>query len=128
MSVFVVCLVVYQLHRLVFSLRHSNEERKDLDSEGERGARREPKERMKGNNNSYAGKKGSCSHQDKWNKQTLAGRTNSFLFLSVTEEEDTPEESEKLPDISEDPVWKYTVDANALIMMAVAVFMWGYYA
>lgn len=37
-------------------------------------------------------------------------------------------EQEQLPDISEDPKWKYTVNANALIMMAVAVFMWGYYA
>lgn len=38
------------------------------------------------------------------------------------------EASEKLPDISEQRVWKYTVNANALVMMAVAVFMWGYYA
>uniref|UniRef100_A0A7N6AQ03 Sodium/glucose cotransporter 2 n=1 Tax=Anabas testudineus TaxID=64144 RepID=A0A7N6AQ03_ANATE len=28
----------------------------------------------------------------------------------------------------EDPVWKYAVDVNALIMMSVAVFMWGYFA
>lgn len=77
--------------------------------------------------------------------------TNSSFFPSSTEEEekpgicrlvgrfcgggssqahgqDKPEESEKMPDISEDPVWKYTVDTNALIMMTVAVFMWGYYA
>uniref|UniRef100_A0A671UJ14 Sodium/glucose cotransporter 2 n=1 Tax=Sparus aurata TaxID=8175 RepID=A0A671UJ14_SPAAU len=47
---------------------------------------------------------------------------------SQAQEQDTPEAPEKLPDISEDPVWKYTVDSNALIMMAVAVFMWGYYA
>lgn len=47
---------------------------------------------------------------------------------SQAQEQDTPEAPEKLPDISENPVWKYTVDANALIMMAVAVFMWGYYA
>lgn len=47
---------------------------------------------------------------------------------SQAQEQDTPEAPEKLHDISEDPVWKYTVDSNALIMMAVAVFMWGYYA
>uniref|UniRef100_A0A8C4I6X3 Sodium/glucose cotransporter 2 n=1 Tax=Dicentrarchus labrax TaxID=13489 RepID=A0A8C4I6X3_DICLA len=47
---------------------------------------------------------------------------------SEAPEQDAPEAPEKLPDISEDPVWKYTVDANALIMMTVAVFMWGYYA
>ncbi len=47
---------------------------------------------------------------------------------SQAHEQDTPEAPEELPDISEDPVWKHTVDANAVIMMAVAVFMWGYYA
>lgn len=90
---------------------------------------------------------------DKWNEHKLTCGTNSSLFLSVAEEEDksgicrlvgrlcggsggssqaheddTPEEPVRLPDISEDPVWKYTVDVNVLIMMTVAVFMWGYYA
>ena len=87
---------------------------------------------------------------DKWNKHTLTDSTDTFLSLSVAEEEksgichlvgrlcgggssqvleeEAPEASEQLPDISEKPVWKYTVDANALIIMAVAVFMWGYYA
>lgn len=48
----------FQLHRLVFSLRHSKEERKDLDWEQEekgRRARREAEE----SNNSDAGKKES---------------------------------------------------------------------
>lgn len=43
-------------------------------------------------------------------------------------EEEPPEATEQMPDISEDPVWKYAVDVNALIMMSVAVFMWGYFA
>ncbi|TDH15183.1 hypothetical protein EPR50_G00028530 [Perca flavescens] len=47
---------------------------------------------------------------------------------SQAHEQETSEASQKLPDISEDPVWKYIVDVNALIMMAVAVFLWGYYA
>uniref|UniRef100_A0A669BMB6 Sodium/glucose cotransporter 2 n=1 Tax=Oreochromis niloticus TaxID=8128 RepID=A0A669BMB6_ORENI len=47
---------------------------------------------------------------------------------SATNEEEEPEGPVQMPDISEDPVWKNAVDANALIMMAVAVFMWGYYA
>lgn len=38
-----------------------------------------------------------------------------------------PEEPENLPDISEDGVWKYAVNANAVSMMAVAVVLWGYY-
>lgn len=44
------------------------------------------------------------------------------------EPEELENQEQQMPDISEDPVWKYTVDANALIMMAVAVFMWGYFA
>lgn len=47
---------------------------------------------------------------------------------SKVHDQGRPEEPEKMPDISEDPVWKYTVNTNALIMMTVAVFMWGYYA
>ena len=59
----------------------------------------------------------------------LIGRFCGGASSSQIQDQDMPEaESEKLPDISEEPVWKYTVDANALIMMAVAVFMWGYYA
>lgn len=50
----------FQLHRLVFSLRHSKEERKDLDWEQEergRRARREAEERTRESKTSDAGKK-----------------------------------------------------------------------
>ena len=43
-------------------------------------------------------------------------------------DQEVAEAPEELPDISEDPMWKHCVDANAIIMMAVAVFMWGYFA
>uniref|UniRef100_A0AAR2KCY2 Sodium/glucose cotransporter 2 n=1 Tax=Pygocentrus nattereri TaxID=42514 RepID=A0AAR2KCY2_PYGNA len=43
-------------------------------------------------------------------------------------EEEVAQASRQLPDISEDPVWKHLVNANALIMMAVAVYFWGFYA
>uniref|UniRef100_A0A3Q3M358 Sodium/glucose cotransporter 2 n=1 Tax=Labrus bergylta TaxID=56723 RepID=A0A3Q3M358_9LABR len=79
------------LHRLVFSLRHSKEERKDLDwdqQEKERIARREAESRMREKNTSEGEK-----------------------------------ERKKLQ-----PVWKNTADVNALIMMAVACFLWGYFA
>uniref|UniRef100_A0A8C7KLR9 Sodium/glucose cotransporter 2 n=1 Tax=Oncorhynchus kisutch TaxID=8019 RepID=A0A8C7KLR9_ONCKI len=49
------------------------------------------------------------------------------VSAQLTEEEVT-EASKELPDISEEPFWKHVVDANALVMMAVAVFLWGYYA
>lgn len=103
---------------------------------------------MRENNNSGAGKK--VSHKDRHMGHNQSA-ISSFFFSSFQEEGnnsgicrligwfcggaasqandlDKSEESEKLPDISEDRVWKYTVNANALIMMAVAVFMWGYYA
>uniref|UniRef100_A0A3Q3WAZ7 Sodium/glucose cotransporter 2 n=1 Tax=Mola mola TaxID=94237 RepID=A0A3Q3WAZ7_MOLML len=99
----------HHLHRLVFSLRHSKEERQDLDWEQEENRRRA---RREGNNS------GICRLIG-WFCGGAASQVNDL---------DKSEESEKLPDISEDRVWKYTVNANALIMMAVAVFMWGYYA
>lgn len=42
-------------------------------------------------------------------------------------EEEVTEASKQLPDINEDPMWKYLVNANAL-MMSVAVYFWSYYA
>uniref|UniRef100_G3NQT7 Sodium/glucose cotransporter 2 n=1 Tax=Gasterosteus aculeatus aculeatus TaxID=481459 RepID=G3NQT7_GASAC len=97
------------LHRLVFSLRHSKEERVDLDWEQEekgRRARREAEERRR---------ETSCVGR-------LCGSSQAH------EEAPPPEAPEKLPDIGEEPAWRHVVDANALIMMAAAVFMWGYYA
>lgn len=58
----------------------------------------------------------------------MVGRFCGGATSSQDIEEETPETTEKIPDISEDPVWKCTVDVNALIMMTVAVFMWGYFA
>lgn len=43
-------------------------------------------------------------------------------------EEEVAQAAKQLPDISEDPVWKHFVNANALIMMTVAVYFWGFYA
>uniref|UniRef100_A0A7N6FDG2 Sodium/glucose cotransporter 2 n=1 Tax=Anabas testudineus TaxID=64144 RepID=A0A7N6FDG2_ANATE len=98
------------LHRLVFTLRHSKEERKDLDWEEEEKGRRAKREE---------GKSAICHLIEKF-----CGGGSSSQDL----EEEPPEATEQMPDISEDPVWKYAVDVNALIMMSVAVFMWGYFA
>lgn len=60
--------ISFQLHRLVFSLRHSRDERKDLDWEQEekgRRAWREAEERRRENNSSNAGKKVSHRRKDK---------------------------------------------------------------
>ncbi|XP_077963585.1 sodium/glucose cotransporter 2 isoform X2 [Gasterosteus aculeatus] len=104
------------LHRLVFSLRHSKEERVDLDWEQEekgRRARREAEERRRESKDSAA--EASCVGR-------LCGGSQAH------EEAPPTEAPEKLPDIGEEPAWRHVVDANALIMMAAAVFMWGYYA
>uniref|UniRef100_A0A8D3D8J4 Sodium/glucose cotransporter 2 n=1 Tax=Scophthalmus maximus TaxID=52904 RepID=A0A8D3D8J4_SCOMX len=61
-------------------------------------------------------------------KKSLSGCFCGGRSGSLELEQEAPEETEQMPDISEAPVWKCTVDANALIMMVVAVFMWGYYA
>uniref|UniRef100_A0A8D3ED78 Sodium/glucose cotransporter 2 n=1 Tax=Scophthalmus maximus TaxID=52904 RepID=A0A8D3ED78_SCOMX len=111
------------LHRLVFSLRHSKEERKDLDWEQEEKGRR-ARQAAKNNNSDAAvaeakEESGICSLSGCF----CGGRSGSLEL-----EQEAPEETEQMPDISEAPVWKCTVDANALIMMVVAVFMWGYYA
>ncbi|KAM4565651.1 sodium/glucose cotransporter 2 [Odontesthes bonariensis] len=115
------------LHRLVFSLRHSKEERKDLDWEQEekgRRARREARERARENN--------VVTVSEEEEKSGICHLVRSFCGPggdSQAHEQEEPEELEQqMPDISEDAVWKYAVDANATIMMAVAVFMWGYFA
>ncbi|XP_072546839.1 sodium/glucose cotransporter 2 isoform X3 [Salminus brasiliensis] len=105
------------LHRLVFSLRHSKEDRLDLDwEEEERGrkARREVEEKQK-------------------EKSAIVRLIGWFCGLSGSQapeptEEEVAQASKQLPDISEEPVWKHFVNANALIMMAVAVYFWGFYA
>ncbi|XP_066534137.1 sodium/glucose cotransporter 2 isoform X2 [Hoplias malabaricus] len=111
------------LHRLVFSLRHSKEVRVDLDwEEEERGrkARREVEEKNKA----------TSENED---TSAIFRLINWFCGLSDSQapeptEEEVAEASNQLPDISEDPVWKHFVNANALIMMAVAVYCWGFYA
>uniref|UniRef100_A0A7N6FFP1 Sodium/glucose cotransporter 2 n=1 Tax=Anabas testudineus TaxID=64144 RepID=A0A7N6FFP1_ANATE len=88
------------------STNNQQKERKDLDWEEEEKGRRE-------------GKSAICHLIEKF-----CGGGSSSQDL----EEEPPEATEQMPDISEDPVWKYAVDVNALIMMSVAVFMWGYFA
>lgn len=136
-----------KLHRLVFSLRHSKEEREDLDQE-EVNKIPQGKSEESGN----AGKSHGREIQMEF-PEHLHESISSFFSTSTAgeveeksgmchlvsrlcggggspkvQDQEQPEEQEQLPDISEDPKWKYAVNANALIMMAVAFFMWGYYA
>ncbi|XP_051963017.1 sodium/glucose cotransporter 2 [Xyrauchen texanus] len=116
------------LHRLVFSLRHSKEERIDLDwEEEERGrqARRDADEKKK-----VITAADENEHHDQSITMKIIGW---FCGISETQapeptEEEVTEALKILPDISEKPMWKNLVNANALIMMSVAVYCWGFYA
>ncbi|XP_005804588.1 sodium/glucose cotransporter 2 [Xiphophorus maculatus] len=116
------------LHRLVFSLRHSKEEREDLDWEQEeraRRARKEAKERMREKANVVT----ETEHDKKSGLCRLVGGFCGLNEDQQVQDEEAAEDLEpQMPDISEKAVWKNTVDSNALVMMAVAVFMWGYFA
>nr|XP_015830877.2 sodium/glucose cotransporter 2 [Nothobranchius furzeri] len=112
------------LHRLVFSLRHSKEERKDLNWEQEEKERRAYKNTQETRENDDAVIEA---------KDDPSGFCDLVTgFCNLTGNSQAPDEAEtvepKMPDITEDPVWKHAVDANALVMMTVAVFMWGYFA
>ncbi|KAF7699788.1 sodium/glucose cotransporter 2 [Silurus meridionalis] len=114
------------LHRLVFSLRYSKEERVDLDCEEEergRNARREAQEKNRGDEDRGGDE----------DRSGLARLIAWFCGLSGSQapepsEEEVIEASKELPDISEDSVWRHLVNANALVMMAVAVYFWAFYA
>lgn len=43
-------------------------------------------------------------------------------------QEEVDAAASRLEDISEDPSWARVVNFNALLMMAVATFLWGFYA
>ncbi|KAK9961910.1 hypothetical protein ABG768_007308 [Culter alburnus] len=116
------------LHRLVFTLRHSKEERVDLDQEEqERGrkARRDADEKEK-----VVTDEDQIEPGDRSIMMKIIGWFCGISDAQAPEptEEEVAEASKQLPDISEEPLWKYLVNANALIMMSVAVYFWGYYA
>lgn len=148
-----------KLHRLVFSLRHSKEERIDLDWEEEergRNARREAEENKRAVTDEEQSKMSSYFKEfamiifvtvttdiylntvffaiDEGGERSIIRKiigwfcgTNDTQAPEPTEEE-YAKASKQLPDISENPLWRNMVNANALIMMSVAVFCWGFYA
>ncbi|KAM6933135.1 sodium/glucose cotransporter 2 [Xenentodon cancila] len=113
------------LHRLVFSLRHSKEERNDLDlqpKEKAQGAQKEAEERTTEMNNTVV-----VAEEEKPAICHLVAGFCGLHSSSNAHEQEEPEE-QQMPDITEDLLWKNIVNVNALIMMAAAVFMWGYFA
>ncbi|XP_042331760.1 sodium/glucose cotransporter 2 isoform X1 [Sceloporus undulatus] len=132
------------LHRLVFSLRHSKEERIDLDTEEEDEAKLKEAahQHQQEQTEMEQAKNGRLEHMLEVEDEKVApsfGRLRQclswFCGMGTNNQEQTEpspeakaEELRRLTDITEHPVWRRVVNINALIMMALATFLWGYYA
>ncbi|XP_061065341.1 sodium/glucose cotransporter 2 isoform X1 [Eubalaena glacialis] len=118
------------LHRLVFSLRYSKEEREDLDAEELEGPPSAPVQN------------GRPEHAVEMEEPPSPApglfRQCLLWFCGMSRggagspprptQEETAAAARRLEDISEDPSWARVVSLNALLMMAVATFLWGFYA
>ncbi|KAK7812105.1 hypothetical protein U0070_004566 [Myodes glareolus] len=117
------------LHRLVFSLRHSKEEREDLDADELEIPTPPPVQN-------------SCQEHaveiedvqapaPSWFHRCLlwfCGMSRSGSSGPPPTSEEVAATTRQLEDITENPGWARVVNLNALLMMTVAVFLWGFYA
>ncbi|XP_060137676.1 sodium/glucose cotransporter 2 isoform X2 [Zootoca vivipara] len=133
-----------QLHRLVFSLRHSKEERVDLDTEEEEEAkqREAARQRRREHAEMEAAKNGRLEQALELEDSKAAASSGRLCrclgwFCGVAADgqeqpeqspEEKAEELRRLTDITEHPTWRRVVNINAVVMMALAIFLWGYYA
>lgn len=144
-----------QLHRLVFSLRHSKEEREDLDADEQEGSSLPvqngcPERAMEMDGRApcrqvglgeLSSRKLTAGPQFPPEPQAPAPsffRQCLLWFCGMSRggvgspppltQEEAVAATRRLEDISEDPSWARVVNLNALLMMAVAVFLWGFYA
>uniref|UniRef100_A0A4X1T560 Sodium/glucose cotransporter 2 n=1 Tax=Sus scrofa TaxID=9823 RepID=A0A4X1T560_PIG len=118
------------LHRLVFSLRHSKEEREDLDADELEAPTAAPVQN--GCPEHALEMEEPPSPTPGLFRQCLLwfcgmSRTGAGSPPAPTREE-MAAGARRLDDISEDPSWARVVNLNALLMMAVATFLWGFYA
>ncbi|MBZ3878678.1 Sodium/nucleoside cotransporter [Sciurus carolinensis] len=118
------------LHRLVFSLRYSKEEREDLDADELEVPTSPPVQN------------GCPEHAVEMEEpQSLApGPLQQCLlwFCGMSRgraggpppptQQEVAAAARQLEDIKEDPSWARVVNLNALLMMTVATFFWGFYA
>ncbi|XP_019489352.1 PREDICTED: sodium/glucose cotransporter 2 isoform X3 [Hipposideros armiger] len=118
------------LHRLVYSLRHSKEEREDLDADEQEGPtstlvhNRLPELAvdMEEPGSRAPGLLCQCLLWFCGMSSSRAGGAPPPL------QEEAATTTGRLEDISEHPSWARVVNMNALLMMAVATFLWGFYA
>ncbi|XP_048468481.1 sodium/glucose cotransporter 2 isoform X3 [Rhincodon typus] len=117
------------LHRLVYSLRYSCEKRIDLDIVDEN----KPKIKTQEEAENGTTDKHLVTTEPK-QKKNLFSRCFSWFCGISSESVPEPTEQEKaeamrkMTDISENRVWSNVVNINAIIMMCVALFLWGFYA
>ncbi|XP_053069801.1 sodium/glucose cotransporter 2 isoform X3 [Acinonyx jubatus] len=133
-AVFVLALFVprvnEKLHRLVFSLRHSKEQREDLDADELEGSTSPPVQNgcpehaveMEEPQSPTPGMFRRCLLWFCGMSRTGAGSP------PAPTQEEVAAAARRLEDISEDSSWARVVNFNALLMMAVATFLWGFYA
>ncbi|XP_036986341.2 sodium/glucose cotransporter 2 isoform X2 [Artibeus jamaicensis] len=118
------------LHRLVFSLRHSKEEREDLDADEVEGSASTPVQN--GHPEHAIEMEESQSPAPGLFRQCLLWfcgmRKGGAGSSPPPTQEEMATATRQLEDISEDPKWARVVNFNALLMMAVATFLWGFYA
>ncbi|XP_015267632.1 PREDICTED: sodium/glucose cotransporter 2 [Gekko japonicus] len=117
------------LHRLVFSLRHSKEERIDLDTEEEEEAKKREAARQRRLEQAEmaAAKNGKLDRLRQcvgW----FCGMGAGSQEQAEPSLEEKAEDMRRTTDITEHPTWKAAVNVNAVIMMALSMFLWGYYA
>ncbi|XP_045426241.1 sodium/glucose cotransporter 2 isoform X3 [Pipistrellus kuhlii] len=133
-AVFVLALFVprvnEKLHRLVFSLRHSKEEREDLDAEELEGPAAAPVQNGRPEHavemeEPQSPAPGTLRRCLLWFCGMSRGGAGS---APPPTQEEADAAARRLEDISEDPRWAWVVNINALVMMAVATFLWGFYA
>ncbi|XP_030156482.1 sodium/glucose cotransporter 2 isoform X3 [Lynx canadensis] len=118
------------LHRLVFSLRHSKEQREDLDADELEGSTSPPVQN-------------GCPEHAVEMEEPQSPTPGMFRrcllwFCGMSRsgagsppaptQEEVAAAARRLEDISEDSSWARVVNFNALLMMAVATFLWGFYA
>ncbi|XP_048412646.1 sodium/glucose cotransporter 1 [Stegostoma tigrinum] len=106
------------LYRLCWSLRNSTEERVDLDNDDWK--------------NEDADSKMGVDEESDQDLSCWKKTYNWFCGFDQTAKKLSKEEQEamqqKLTDVSEVPLWRNVVNINAIVLLAVCVFFWAFYA
>lgn len=112
--------VPWQLYRLCWSLRHSKEERIDLDADEEQDRADEKDDESVNEENQED--PGCCRKTYNW----FCGLDQQKGPKLSKEEEEALKK--KLTDTSEVPLWRNIVNINGIILLTVAVFCHAYFA